>query len=63
MDALPIEEETGLEFSSVHKNCMHACGHDGHIAMLLGAAKILSHNRDKLKGNVKLLFQPGELYL
>ena len=62
MDALPIEEETGLEFSSTHKNCMHACGHDGHTAMLLGAAKVLSQNRDKLKGNVKLLFQPGEEY-
>lgn len=62
MDALPIEEETGLEFSSTHKGCMHACGHDGHTAMLLGAAKILSENRDKFKGNVKLLFQPGEEY-
>ena len=62
MDALPIEEETGLEFSSIHKGCMHACGHDGHTAMLLGAAKILSENRDKIKGNVKLLFQPGEEY-
>ena len=62
MDALPIEEETGLEFSSTHKGCMHACGHDGHTAMLLGAAKILSQNRDKIKGNVKLLFQPGEEY-
>ncbi len=62
MDALPIKEETGLEFSSIHKGCMHACGHDGHTAMLLGAAKILSENRDKFKGNVKLLFQPGEEY-
>ena len=62
MDALPIEEETGLEFSSTHKGCMHACGHDGHTAILLGAAKILSENRDKFKGNIKLLFQPGEEY-
>ena len=62
MDALPIEEETGLEFSSTHKGCMHACGHDGHTAMLLGAAKILSENRDKFKGHIKLLFQPGEEY-
>lgn len=62
MDALPIEEETGLSFSSIHKGCMHACGHDGHTAMLLGAAKILSENTDKFSGNVKLLFQPGEEY-
>lgn len=60
MDALPVLEETGLSFSSKHIGCMHACGHDGHTAMLLGAAKILNANRDKFKGNVKLLFQPGE---
>lgn len=60
-DALPIKEETGLEFSSKNE-CMHACGHDGHTAMLLGAAKILYENRHLLKGNVKLLFQPGEEY-
>lgn len=62
MDALPIQEETGLEFSSEHSGCMHACGHDGHTAMLLGAAKILNENRDKFTGNIKLLFQPGEEY-
>ena len=61
MDALPIKEETGLSFASTN-NCMHACGHDAHTAILLGAAKILNNNRDKLKGNVKLLFQPGEEY-
>ncbi|MFA5524940.1 MAG: amidohydrolase [Tissierellales bacterium] len=61
MDALPIKEETGLEFQSVN-GCMHACGHDGHAATLLGVAKILNENRDKFKGNVKLLFQPGEEY-
>lgn len=61
MDALPIVEETGLPFASTN-GCMHACGHDGHVAMLLGAAKILNENRDKLKGNVKLFFQPGEEY-
>jgi amidohydrolase len=60
-DALPIKEETGLEFASTN-GCMHACGHDGHTAMLLGAAKILNKNRDMLKGNVKLFFQPGEEY-
>lgn len=61
MDALPIKEETGLEFQSTN-GCMHACGHDGHTATLLGVAKILRENRDKFKGNVKLLFQPGEEY-
>lgn len=60
-DGLPIKEETGLAFASTN-GCMHACGHDGHTAMLLGAAKILNDNKDMLKGNVKLLFQPGEEY-
>jgi amidohydrolase len=59
MDALAIEEETGLPFASTNGN-MHACGHDTHTAMLLGAAKILNKHKDKLKGNVKLLFQPAE---
>lgn len=61
MDALPIREETGLKFASTNGS-MHACGHDGHTAMLLGAAKILNDNRETLKGNVKLIFQPGEEY-
>ncbi|MDO5718689.1 MAG: M20 family metallopeptidase [Tissierellia bacterium] len=61
MDGLPIAEETGLEFASKNGN-MHACGHDGHTAILLGAARILNENRDKFCGNVKLLFQPGEEY-
>lgn len=60
-DALPVKEETGLEFASIN-GCMHACGHDGHTAILLGVAKILNENKDKFKGNVKLLFQPGEEY-
>ncbi len=60
-DALPVKEETGLEFAS-NNGCMHACGHDGHAAILLGAAKVLNENKDKFKGNVKLLFQPGEEY-
>lgn len=59
MDGLPIKEETGLPFASTNGN-MHACGHDAHMAMLLGAAKILSGARSRLKGNVKLIFQPGE---
>lgn len=61
MDALPIKEETGLPFASVN-GCMHACGHDAHASILLGAAKVLNANKDKLNGNVKLLFQPGEEY-
>lgn len=59
MDALPIKEETGLPFASENEN-MHACGHDAHTAMLLGTAKILNAHSDNLKGNIKLLFQPGE---
>lgn len=59
MDALPIKEETNLPFASKNGN-MHACGHDSHTAMLLGAAKILKNNEDKIKGNVKLIFQPAE---
>ncbi|UUM12832.1 M20 family metallopeptidase [Clostridiaceae bacterium HFYG-1003] len=61
MDALPIVEETGLAFASENGR-MHACGHDGHTAMLLGAAMILQSQRHLLKGCVKLLFQPGEEY-
>lgn len=60
IDALPIVEDTGLEFSSVHNGAMHACGHDAHSAMLLGAAKILKEREASLPGIVKLLFQPGE---
>lgn len=60
MDALPIEEETGLSFKSTHKGRMHACGHDSHTAIALTTAKILNENKDKLKGVVKFIFQPGE---
>lgn len=60
MDALPVTGETGLPYASVHEGCMHACGHDAHTAMLLGAAKIFAACRDKLKGKVVLLFQPAE---
>ncbi len=59
IDALPVCEETGLEFASTN-GCMHACGHDCHISMLLGAAKMLSENKDKLNGTVRLIFQPAE---
>lgn len=60
MDALPIQEETGLSFASLNKGVMHACGHDAHTAALLGAGQILNKLRDKWKGTVLLLFQPGE---
>lgn len=59
MDALAIKEETNLGFKSENDN-MHACGHDGHTAMLLGVARILKENEDKLNGKVKLIFQPSE---
>ena len=58
-DGLPIREETGLPFASQNGN-MHACGHDAHTAMALGAAKLLLSRRNALKGNVKLIFQPFE---
>ena len=59
-DGLPVEEKTGLPFASQNPGVMHACGHDNHMAMLLGAAKILTSIRDELPGTVKLLFQPAE---
>ena len=59
MDALPIVEENDLEYKSQTKN-MHACGHDTHTAMLLGAAKILKDHEDEIEGTVKLMFQPAE---
>jgi hippurate hydrolase len=59
-DALPLREETGLPFASERDGKMHACGHDAHTAMLVGAARALSRHRDSLAGTVKLLFQPGE---
>ncbi|OON93293.1 MAG: hypothetical protein ATN31_06640 [Candidatus Epulonipiscioides saccharophilum] len=59
-DGLPIKEETGLPFCSINEGIMHACGHDAHAAMLLGVAKILWNNKDKIAGTVKLLFQAAE---
>jgi len=60
MDALPIQEETGLPFASRNSGKMHACGHDSHTTMALGAAMILSEFRDRLPGTVKFLLQPSE---
>lgn len=60
MDALPITEETGLSFASKTPGIMHACGHDGHTAMLLGAAKVLVQLRGKIKGEIRFIFQHAE---
>ena len=60
MDALPIKETTSVPYTSVHEGRMHACGHDGHMAILLVTAKILSGHRDKIFGNIKFVFQPNE---
>ena len=60
MDALPMTEPEGCPFRSEHEGMMHACGHDAHVAMALGAAKVLYGLRDQLHGKVKLLFQPAE---
>nr|MBA2345767.1 amidohydrolase [Rubrobacter sp.] len=60
MDALPITEDTGLPFASETEGKMHACGHDGHTSMLVGAAHALSGMRDRLNGTVKFVFQPAE---
>jgi hippurate hydrolase len=60
MDALPMPEDTGLEFESKVSGVMHACGHDAHTAMLVGAARLLSARRDDLPGRVLFMFQPGE---
>ncbi len=60
MDALPVTEENDVSYKSVNEGVMHACGHDGHMAMLLVAAKILTQNKDKLQGKIKFVFQPNE---
>lgn len=63
MDALPIQEETSLPYTSQNHGVAHACGHDSHMAMLLGAAKILFPLRSQINGNIRFIFQPGEEYL
>ena len=60
MDALPITETTGKPYASQHRGLAHACGHDGHVAMLVGAGLILASMRDELVGEIRMLFQPAE---
>ncbi len=60
MDALPMPEETGLDFASTVPGAMHACGHDAHVAMLAGAARLLCARAESLAGEVRFMFQPGE---
>jgi amidohydrolase len=60
MDALPIQEENEVDYRSAHDGVMHACGHDGHTAMLLGVTRLLLDRRDRFAGTVKVLFQPAE---
>lgn len=60
MDALTIQEANEVDYISTHEGCMHACGHDAHTAMLLGAARVLCGHKDELCGNVRLLFQTAE---
>ncbi len=60
MDALPIQEENDVPYCSQHDGVMHACGHDGHIAIALGTARYLAEHRDDFAGTVKIIFQPAE---
>lgn len=60
IDALPITEASGEDFTSLNEGVMHACGHDAHTSMLLHAGKILNENKDKIKGTILLIFQPAE---
>ena len=60
MDALPIQEATGLPYASETPGIMHACGHDGHTAMLMAAASILTKHKEDIHGTIKFIFQPAE---
>ena len=60
MDALPVEEPAGLTFRSTVHGVMHACGHDLHTTMLVGAVRLLAAHREELAGDVVFMFQPGE---
>ena len=60
MDALEVEELNEVDYKSQNKGVSHACGHDGHMAMLLGAGKVLNEIKRELNGTVKLIFQPAE---
>lgn len=60
MDALPVSERSGVPYASEIEGKMHACGHDAHTAMLLGAARLLAETADELSGSVVLIFQPAE---
>jgi len=60
MDALPMPEDTGVDFASIVEGAMHACGHDAHVAMLVGAARVLVSERASLAGTIRFAFQPGE---
>ncbi|MGE4563235.1 MAG: M20 family metallopeptidase [Victivallaceae bacterium] len=60
IDALPLDESTGAPYASEHPGMAHACGHDGHMAMLLGAVRLLDGIRDQLNGRIRFVFQPGE---
>src|SRR5690606_10724751 len=60
MDALPVPEKSNLPFASSHENVMHACGHDAHMAIALGAAEVLQRRRESLVGSVRFVFQPAE---
>ena len=60
MDALPIQETNNVPYKSINKGVMHACGHDAHTAMLLGAAEALSKMKHKIFGEIRFIFQPAE---
>lgn len=60
MDALPVAERTGAPFASLYEGVMHACGHDCHMAMMVGAATMINEMRDRLRGEVRIIFQPAE---